>query len=409
MNILIVTDAYPPMRTSGASHIYDLGQALIQEGAQASIIVPASNQEQSILINQEDGVEIIRVKALHTKDVGYVRRTLAEFLNPFVMWHRLNQCPYFSNKKFDGLAWYSPTIFWGPLIRRLKKQFNVKAYLILRDIFPDWALDLGIMQKGPSYWFLKAVENFQYKQADVIGVQSPNNQIYLNTSFPNTKDKTKVFWNWIGDYQRTISCSIKLENSILSGRTICVYAGNMGKAQGIDSLFELAVKLRDNKEIGFVFVGRGSEVNRIREKIQSKSLSNVLLFDEIATEEIPGLYVQCDIGLVVLDIRHRTHNLPGKWMGYLQAGLPVFAVINPGNDMVELIQHHELGYVSTTANLSEWSEGLLDLSCKLSQDIKISDRCRELGRQLFSAQRAARQLIASFDSNFASDKVPHKL
>ena len=71
------------MRTSGAAHIFDLGQALIHEGAQVSIIVPVSNQKQNLLIAQENGVKIIRIKALQTKDVGYLHRTLAEFLNPF--------------------------------------------------------------------------------------------------------------------------------------------------------------------------------------------------------------------------------------------------------------------------------------------------------------------------------------
>jgi len=64
----------------------------------------------------------------------------------------------------------------------------------------------------------------------------------------------------------------------------------------------------------------------------------VLFYDEIDPDEIPGLYAQCHVGIVALDPRHKTHNIPGKFLSYMQSGLPVLASINPGNDLVELIQ-----------------------------------------------------------------------
>ena len=395
MNILIVTDAYPPMRTSGACHIYDLGQAFVKAGSQANIIVPDSTQKQDVYIHVEDGVKVIRVKALHTKDVGYFQRTIAEFLNPFLMWHRLKKNSHFLQEKIDGVVWYSPTIFWGPLISRLKKQFQAKSYLILRDLFPDWALDLGIIQKGPSYWFLKTVEHFQYQQADIIGVQSPNNLKYFISKHSDLKNKTEVLWNWGVAPQATKKCSINLDLSSLSGRTLCVYAGNMGVAQDIHILFELAASLQARSDLGFVFVGRGSETLLLRKRIEEMELTNVLLFDEIDSAEIPGLYAQCDIGLMALDLRHKSHNLPGKFIGYLYAGLPVFALINEGNDLFEIIESSKIGVAISTHDLGSLQAKFIVLIDQLQYDQEINARCQELGNTIFSAKIASTQIINS--------------
>jgi hypothetical protein len=122
--------------------MYDLGQAFIEVGHQVTIITPSSTQKECVRITHNDGVKLVQVKAFETKDINYISRTLTEFINPFLIWHKLKKSSEFINTQYDGIIWYSPTIFWGPLIKRLKQKYNVKAYLILRDIFPDWALDL---------------------------------------------------------------------------------------------------------------------------------------------------------------------------------------------------------------------------------------------------------------------------
>ena len=167
-HVLIVTDAYPPMRTSGAVKLFDLGQAFRKAGHAITVIVPVASQTNRVKREVHHGCEVITVRAFQTKDVNYVRRTLAEFVNPFWIWLYLQSTSALRHKKIDGVIWYSPTIFWGPLVRRLKKKFSCPAYLILRDLFPDWALDLGVLKKGPIYTFFKKVECYQYAQANVF-------------------------------------------------------------------------------------------------------------------------------------------------------------------------------------------------------------------------------------------------
>lgn len=393
MHVLMITDAYPPMRTSCAVQMHDLAQVFIEEGHQVTIITPDGVLKESIRITHQEGVSLTQVRAFKTKDVNYVFRTFAEFINPFLIWHKLKKSPEFLNAQYDGIIWYSPTIFWGPLIKRLKRQYGVKAYLILRDIFPDWALDLGLLKNGLIYQFLKKVEYYQYRQADIIGLQSPNNLKDFELKYPNLKNKAEVLWNWIGSRPAS-PCQIEIGKSALAGRKIFVYAGNMGAAQGMDALFSLVRNFNGQEDIGFVFVGRGSEVSRLKRYAIEHKLSNVLFFDEIPPAQIERLYSQCHVGMISLDPRHSTHNIPGKFLTYMHAGLPVIAYVNPGNDLHNLIVNNRVG-ISCEGALEHDMKAAADEAIVQSKDPSVSDRCKCLADELFGVGRALKQIKSS--------------
>ena len=390
MNILLISDAFPPMRTSAAVHMHDLAMEFCNQGTRVTILVPYSGQLTILDMDLPKGLTVLRLKTFRTKDIGYFRRTIAEFLMPYLMFHQFKKSPSYSNE-FDGLVWYSPTIFFGPLIRRLKKRFNCKSYLILRDLFPDWALDLGLIKKGPVYFALKQVEYFQYRSADVIGVQAPGNLSYLKKIL-NLNAHLEVLWSWILPSTETI-CTVHIENTVLSGRKIFVYAGNMGVAQGVDILLDLVQKLKPHQDLGFVFVGRGSESGRLKTLAHYRGLDNVLFFDEIDSSEISGLYSQCDFGLIALDPRHRTHNIPGKFLSYMQSGLPVLAIVNKGNNLVDLIREERVGKVIDNDSVDSLAKFALELVEEAKIDNNLKERCRLFADRLFAPQVAIKTIM----------------
>jgi glycosyltransferase involved in cell wall biosynthesis len=155
------------------------------------------------------------------------------------------------------VAWYAPSIFHAPFVNDLKKASDCKGYLIIRDIFPEWAVDMGLMGRGFIYRFFSAVARYQYSVADIIGVKLLGISHILRIGRRAGK-KLVVLQNWLAD-TKPDSCSISINRTTLAGRKIFVYAGNMGVAQGMDILIDLAEKLKDRRDIGFLFVGRGSE------------------------------------------------------------------------------------------------------------------------------------------------------
>lgn len=393
MRLLIIADAFPPMRTSAAVHMNELAIELIEQFHEVTVLVPAPLNNESFSIINTNGFRTILIRTPKVKDIGYIRRTIAEFVSPYIMYYWIKRSEIF-NEKFDGIVWYSPSIFFGYLIFKLKKAFNCKTYLILRDIFPDWAIDLGLMKKRLPYYLLKMVEFYQYQVADCIGVQAPGNLKYFE-SVPLRifRSKVELLWTWVKPALVTRKCSIDLKNTHLKDKIIFVYSGNMGVAQDFDLIFELIELFNRNDGVGFLFVGRGSELSRLRHKAEALSLFNVLFFDEIDPIEIPSLYSQCHVGIVALDPRHKSHNIPGKFLSYMSAGLPVLARLNMNNDLIKIIDENNVGASYCGDNPIQFKFIADSMLAKINKNNLYSVNCKKLAKNIFSSEKAVQQII----------------
>ena len=393
MRLALIADAYLPLRSSAAVQLRDLSVEFARQGHEVTMMVASPELNVPWHIEDWNGVQVVRLKTPQTKDIDYVSRTIGEFLMPFAMLRNLRKSPL-ANQRWEGVVWYSPTIFLGPIVSALKKSSSCRSYLIIRDIFPEWAVDMGLMGRGLPYRFFKAIENYQYSVADVIGIQTIGNSTYFTTKRKQSLRLIEVLQNWLADSPNQ-GCSISVNETPFAGRKIFVYAGNMGIAQGMGILLDLAEQLIERHDIGFLFVGRGSDAQRLRSDAKARGLNNVMFYDEIDPDEIPGLYAQCHVGLVALDPRHKTHNIPGKFLSYMQAGLPALASVNPGNDLVALIELQRVGRVCTDASpqtLKVLAEQLLN---DLNKDSAFSSRCKSLSQKMFSPRTAVHKILSA--------------
>jgi glycosyltransferase involved in cell wall biosynthesis len=391
MRIALIADTFPPLRTSGAVQLWDLSREFVQQGHSLTVLMPTAGLSTPWLLEDFDGVQVLRLRAPKTKDINYVNRTINEFLMPFAMLRNLRKSPLVK-ERWDAVVWYAPSIFHGPIANALKKASGCKGYLIIRDIFPEWAADMGLMGRGLPYKFFQAVANYQYSVADVIGVQTPGNEAYFENWRQGDGRRLEVLQNWLADAPAA-GCSLEIAKTPLAGRKVFVYAGNMGVAQGMGILLDLAEKLLHRTDVGFLFVGRGSDVKKLSADAQSRGLQNVLFQDEIHPDEIPGLYAQCQVGLVALDPRHKSHNIPGKFLTYMQSGLPVLANINAGNDLVQLIKDERVGQVccsNRVEELLELTEKLLD---QIGENNEFENRCKRLFARQYKVERTVKQIL----------------
>ena len=379
-SIVLVADAYPPSRTSAALQLKDLALEFLRQGITPTVITSDSGVLRCSELAELDGIHVLRLKTPEHKNIGRVRRAIAELLMPFFMIRNFKKSAI-KNVKWDAFIFY------------LKKQNACPSYLILRDIFPAWALDLGLIRKGPVYYFFRMFERFQYSIADCIGVQAIGNLDYFKAWPSFAHKKIEVLQNWLSPKPLS-HCSVNISTLPIANRKIFVYAGNMGIAQGMGDLLLLAEALLPRTDVGFLFIGRGSDVEFLKQDAKNRGLVNTVFCDEIDAEQIPGLYTQCDVGLIALDVRHRTHNIPGKFLSYLQAGLPIMAIINAGNDLQLIIEKYQVGRVTTDRS----QEKLGVLAASLIDDIssengEMSIRCKKLAVELFSSEAAVKQII----------------
>jgi len=395
MNLVLVADAFYPLKTSGAKQLEDLSLALIDKGHQVTAIIPSPDIDEEIAVEEYKGIRLIRLKVNKFKDVSYIKRTINEFLLPFFMLRRLKHSPV-CDEIWDGVIWYSPSIFFGPLVAHLKSKSDCKSYLILRDIFPEWAVDMGLIRKGLIYLFFKFIANYQYSQANTIGIQSEENRKFINKRYIKNNPKIEVLHNWLYPKQSDGNGSnIKLN---LEGKKLLIYAGNMGVAQNLDIFIELALRLRKSKDVTFLFIGRGSEKKRLESLVKKEELENVAFRDEVDFEVLSSLYLSSFAGLLSLDSRHKTHNVPGKFISYMSSGLPVIASLNPGNKLFELINNENVGIAINNNSLDDLTKEVKEFINDAENNKYIADRCYALFKKLYSPENASEQILSGLNN-----------
>jgi glycosyltransferase involved in cell wall biosynthesis len=378
VKIVLICSSYPPNRTSCAVQMRDLAVEFLRQGHTPVVIVPGDNITKGLNVRLLDGIEVYQLASFKISNVNFVRRGIGELLMPFTMLLSL-MFTKFPSSKVDLVVWYSPSIFFGPLVWFLKLRSSCKSYLILRDIFPEWLVDLGIMRKGLVYYFFKGVAQFQYSVADCIGVQTHSNLAFFKKGFVPSQKLVHVLDNWLSE-KRSDCENYPLVENFFPGRKICVYIGNMGVAQDMDILIDLANELRDRTDIGFLFLGRGTEKERLTKLSQEKSLNNIVFHDEIDSDAIPGLLKKCSIGLISLNPKHKSHNIPGKFLSYIQVGLPVLARLNPNTDLEYIIKRETLGEVYTGCDVKLFSTCAMKL---LDSESSLKDTMRANGKAYF--------------------------
>jgi hypothetical protein len=136
-------------------------------------------------------------------------------------------------------------------------------------------------------------------------------------------------------------------------------------------------------------------MSELKECVFDAGLKNVLFYSEIPSNQINDLYAQCHVGMIALDVRHKTHNIPGKFISYMHAGLPVFGIVNPGNDLIELVRVNHLGFIGDSSSADYLSQAANQFLKQLLKDAYIRKRCIGIGNSLFSSSRAAIEIKSS--------------
>ena len=391
MRILILVDCYLPSFKSGAKHMHDLGVELRSQGHEVTVLTPSEAISQRLLITEEEGLRVVRVMTGKIKGTRKAFRAFQEVRLSTVLWRRAAH--FLRQNSAELIIFYSPTIFFGALVRRLKSLWRCPAYLILRDIFPAWVVDAGILRKGLIYRFFRRKEIEQYDAADIIAVQSPANLKYFARSFPRKRYRLEVLYNWTALDEPDLPPTNYRTKLGLQNKVVFFYGGNLGLAQDVDNILRLAISLASHTHIYFLLVGDGSEVPRLKSLIAAKQLRNIQVLPPVGQREYFSMVSEFDVGLISLDRRLTTHNVPGKLLGYMFWGLPVLASLNPGNDLFEILQKNQAGLCFVNGE----DKNLCAAALRLASDPELRGTMGKNSRQLlertFSVQVAVRQIM----------------
>ncbi|MBI5502676.1 MAG: glycosyltransferase family 4 protein [Deltaproteobacteria bacterium] len=396
MRVALLVDCYFPTTKSAAKLMHDLGAELRTRGHDVSLIAPAEGLDGDLHVADEDGLRIVRIRSGRLKGAARWARGLREVRLSATMWRRGRR--HFAAHPCDLLVYYSPTVFFGALVRKLKALWGCPAYLVLRDIWPQFLVETGVLGHGPLYWLFRRRELEQHEAADVIGVQSPGDLTYFAEHFPRRNFRVEVLHNWATLHEPEHPPAGHRRRLGLADKVVFFFGGNFGIAQDMDNLLRLATALRDVPEAAMLLVGGGSETPRVAAGIRERGLTNVVLHPAVDPATYMSMVSEFDVGLISLAASFRIQNIPGKLLGYLYFALPVLASVNPGNDLRAILHDADAGLCCLNGQDEEFAR----LARRLAGDRELRDRMGRNGRKLletrFSAASAADQILGHWTS-----------
>lgn len=337
----------------------DLLRKFRNEGFEVYIVMPHERSlGKQTELREENGVHILGVKTMNLQKTSTIEKGIGQVLVESQYKSAIKK--YLNNVQFDLILYSTPPITFSKVIAYLKKQNpHAITYLLLKDIFPQNAVDLGMMSKngvkGQLYMFFRNKERKMYELSDYIGCMSPANVDFLLKHNPEI-DASRVevapnsveLKNTDDTSDSSNSCNswsaIREKYGLPTDRPVFIYGGNLGKPQGIPFLIECLDANANRMDCHFLVIGSGTELPRLQAWYDEEKPQSVTIMNGLPKVDYDQLVKACDVGLIFLDHRFTIPNYPSRLLSYLENKMPVLCATDPNTDMGPIAEANGYGY-----------------------------------------------------------------
>ena len=374
----------------------DLLREFIKDGHDVYCISPIEKKKGGETHFEENG-RLLKLKIGNTQKTNIIEKGISTLMIEPQFVSAVKK--YFADVKFDMVLYSTPPITLAKTVQYIKNRDNAKTYLMLKDIFPQNAVDLGLMSKsglkGIIYRYFRKKEKELYALSDKIGCMSQANVDYIikhNKDVP--ADKVEVCPNCIDIQDVSLTDAEKAEirekYGIPQDKKVFIYGGNLGKPQGIHFLVECLKSQKENDDVFFLVIGDGTEYHKLEEYVKEEKPNNVKLSKLIPRKDFDRLVAASDVGMIFLDRRFTIPNFPSRLLSYMQAGVPVLACTDTNTDIGKVVVDGGFGWWCKSGDVDGFSE-------KLSEAL-VADT-----KSMAEAEKAY------LEENFSAEKVSHKI
>lgn len=377
MNVLFLTMSDQMLKISANGIYTDLARKFRDEGHEVYVMLPFERRTgRKTELYTDEGIHFLGVKTLNVVKTNVIEKGLGQVLLEGQFEAALKR--HLSNVKFDLIMYSTPPITFTKVIECAKKMNpGAVAYLMLKDIFPQNAVDLGMLSKsgvkGLLYSSFRKKEKKLYEVSDVIGCMSPANVKYVIEHNPDVDPKKVEIcansYDLVSVVEQTAAqkAEIRQKYNLPTDKPIFIYGGNLGKAQGIPFLIECMKANKDRKDCHFVIAGNGTEYQKLANWIEQEKPQSVSLFKRLPKDDYDRLADACDAGLIFLDYRFTIPNYPSRLLPYIMSKKPILACTDPNCDTGSLAEENGYGLWAPSNDVEAFTKAVDKM---LASDIK---------------------------------------
>lgn len=343
----------------------DLLRKFCKEGHEVFVVCPIERREnKNTYILEEYKGKILNVKTFNLQKTNIVEKGLGILAIEYQFFLAIKQ--YYSNVKFDLILYSTPPITFSKVINYIKKRDGAYSYLLLKDIFPQNAVDMKMIKKDSLLHkvFLRK-EKKLYNLSDTIGCMSPANVDFILTHNPEIESsKVEVNPNSIEpkifDYSEEQKKEIRNKYGVPLNKKVLVYGGNLGKPQGLDFLLQ-TIEKTSNENAFFLIIGDGTEYNKIDSWFKKIKPTNAKLLIRLPKVDYDVLLASCDVGLIYLHPDFSIPNFPSRLLSYLEMKMPVIAATDCNTDIGDIIETANCGFKVLSGDTNKMNQVIAEL------------------------------------------------
>lgn len=333
----------------------DLMRKFRDEGHNVYIVAPVERRyKQPTSLKKEDGIFILQVKTLNIQKTNVIEKGIGILLLEEQFKQAINK--FFKNVSFDLILYSTPPITLNKVITFLKrKKTPTISYLLLKDIFPQNAVDLGMFSKTSLFYKIFRKKEIQlYQNSDFIGCMSPANVDFVlkHNPFLN-KNKVEIAPNSLelsNNRTEVNRHEIREKYHLPVDKPIFIYGGNLGKPQGIDFLIQCLEQNKERTDCHFLIVGNGTEYSKLVDWYSGAYAKSISLLNGLPKDDYDKLVQSCDVGLIFLDHRFLIPNYPSRLLSYLEYKMPIIAATDLHTDIGRIAEENGYGYWCESVN-----------------------------------------------------------
>jgi len=288
----------------------------------------------------------------------------------------------------------APAVLSGYVVSVAAKVVGADFYYHCQDIHPEIARLSGQVKQDFIYKLLQKLDIASCKRANRIIVISTDMKKAL-VERGVKENKISVIGNFaLGTDER--QADLVPEVSLSKEHFNILFAGNVGKFQALDRLFELANLCRDEKKIRFYIMGSGTYLKTLKEKVKSSDLNNLIFFPHQPVAVARQVMQEAQLCVVSLNEQIYKYAYPSKTLTYLAEGRPLLGLIEDGSQLSHLIDEEEIGVTFSHQEIAKGKEKIINIMT----DKAMYQQCCENAKDFFANHLMKDEILKQWDSLF---------